>query len=79
MFCGLPKSVPNNAILPDDYLRGDLWTLDRLALFNLKTNETTYILEDTNFDISNVVVTKKKDFLFFINKIDGTLWSVKLK
>lgn len=79
MFCGLPKSVPNNAILPDDYLRGDLWTLDRLAVFNLKTNETTYILEDTNFDISNVVVTKKKDFLFFINKIDGTLWSVKLK
>jgi hypothetical protein len=76
IYCAVPKNLPT-ANYPDDWYKGlvsfddNLWQIDTL------TGETTLLLNQFGFDIINIFKTKNEDFLFFQNKKDGTLWSLK--
>ena len=79
LICGVAESLPAGAIFPDDYLRGEITTHDRLVLFDFTSKESSYLLSQSNFDITHPIITKNKEYLFFINRADGTLWSLRLK
>lgn len=79
LYCAAPREIPSGSILPDDYLRGELNTADRIVHLNLDKKETSVALDEGSFDVSNLTVSKNQEYLFFVNRIDGTLWSLKLK
>lgn len=78
LYCAVPQAVPANTIWPDDYLRGELNTSDRIMLLDLK-GKTVKEVFSSDFDVSNLLVSKTQDYLFFIDRKNGTPWSLKLK
>jgi len=79
LFCAIPQNSLSGYILPDDYLRGELNTSDRLMSINLGSGDVKELLDSGGLDISDIGITKKKDYVFFINRFNGTLWSLKLE
>lgn len=78
-FCAVPREIPAQTILPDDYLRGEFNPSDRIVAMDIKTSGINEVFNEGAFDISNLLVTKDKNYLFFVNRRDGTLWSFKLR
>jgi hypothetical protein len=73
-LCAVPKILSPKDVWPDDYLRGEVNTSDRIILVDLEKKNSRIIFEEGNFDVANLAVTKDKKNLFFVNRIDGTLW-----
>ncbi len=81
VFCGLPQDISANAIWPDDYYKGLIILADDFYKINLETNEKTKIAGSTDqasYDAQELFLTPKEDYLFFINRADGLLYSLKL-
>lgn len=79
LYCAVPRKTSPNITWPDDYLRGELATSDRVVDINITTGDVSPVLDEENLSLSNLFVTKDKATLFFINRPDGTLWRYKLK
>lgn len=79
VYCGVPSALPA-AKYPDDWYQGlisfrdKLWKIDVLK----GTTEIIPFSAEMDFDIINPFFNKNEDRLFFQNKYDGTLWSLKL-
>ncbi len=78
LYCAVPQNNLANTVWPDDYLRGELNTSDRILLIDIKEKKVGEIY-NSDFDISDLRVTKNQDYLFFIDRKNGTPWSLKLK
>lgn len=79
IFCAIPKTISAGAVWPDDYLRGELNTSDRILHFDLKNKQIQEIFQGGDYDISDLLISPNQEFLFFVNRVDGTLWSLRLK
>lgn len=77
-YCAVPNEFPGNAVLPDDYLRGEVSTQDRILSFSLDTEDTKLVFSGGAMDMDNLAVTQKKDYLIFLNRLDGIPWRLKL-
>ena len=78
IYCGVPRGIPQEATLPDDYLRGELNTNDRIVTADLKTKTVTGIFNEGGYDISNLRAAKDGTYLFFIDRITGKAWGVEV-
>lgn len=78
-YCAVPENIFPDTIWPDDYLQGAVNTSDSIVYLNLDKKDAREIFNQENFDISNLIVSKDKNYLFFVNRTDGTLWALKLK
>jgi hypothetical protein len=81
VFCALPQEISPNATWPDDYYKGLVIVKDDFYKINLETNERTKITGSslgTGYDAQELFLSPKEDYLFFINRIDGLLYSLKL-
>lgn len=79
IICASPRIPPQGIVWPDEYYRGELNTQDRILSLDLKTKEAREILNEGNFDVSNISISEDRSYLVFVNRNDGTLWSLKLK
>lgn len=79
LYCAVPRTSPANSILPDEYLRGELNTSDRIIRLDLESKKIEEVFSQADFDISDLLLTKDEGYLFFVNRKDGALWSLKLK
>lgn len=77
IYCAVPVKIPY-AYYPDDWYKGVVQFTDKLWQINLDDGSTQVILEEGEFDIINLFPNSTGDFVFFQNKKDGTLWSLKL-
>jgi hypothetical protein len=82
IYCGVPEQIPSGNY-PDDWYQGNVSFTDDFMSINLKTATTTLLavpsaLINQNIDATNLFLSPKEDFLFFLNKKDGTLWSLSL-
>lgn len=78
IYCAIPRSL-GGLSLPDSWWQGRTQFSDELWAINLTTGETSLVLgEGTDFDMTNLILSPKEDFIFFINKKDSTLWSYRL-
>lgn len=80
LFCGAPTQTIR-ASYPESWYQGLVSFDDNLWMIDLENGEYTQILgdrEDVNqsFDITNLVISPKDEFVLFINKKDLTLWSL---
>ena len=78
IYCAIPKSWPDFAILPDDYYKNAFSTNDDVWKINTETGEKYLIAESTG-DISNLAVSEDESALFFISKENQFLYKLNLK
>lgn len=82
IICAVPKQLPS-VILPDNWYTGEINFNDDLWLLNAK-EATGYYLSNLEQESNNKIdaiklkVSPDKNKLYFINKIDNSLWSFDL-
>lgn len=82
LFCAVPKAISDNIIIPDDYYKGKLDQVfeDQIFKIDTQTKKKKIISQDIDIPINayNLFLSPQEDYLFFINKRDGFLYSYKL-
>ena len=82
VFCALPLEIKGSDIWPDDYYKGLIILNDAIYKINLETDEKTKIagsLDQIGLDAQELFLSPKEDYLFFINKKNGLLYSLRLQ
>ena len=78
IYCAVPKSWPDFAILPDDYYKNTFSTNDDIWKINTETGEKTLIFEYIG-NISNLAVSNDESHIFFILKENQFLYKLNIK
>ncbi|MEK7452792.1 MAG: hypothetical protein AAB614_01005 [Patescibacteria group bacterium] len=81
LLCAEMLSVPENAIMPDDYYKKTFIANNRLWKLNTETNKKDIIYdfnEDINFDLDNLTLTNDEKYLYFTNRANGFLYRLEL-
>ncbi len=82
IYYALPGSIPENALLPNDYMSGKIKTADTFWRVDITTGEKTRIIDlneiKGQFDATDFFLNSNESFLFFINRIDGKLYKISL-
>ncbi|MDD2730856.1 MAG: hypothetical protein PHW33_01885 [Candidatus Portnoybacteria bacterium] len=81
VFCALPQQISANATWPDDYYKGLVLVNDDFYKINLETGKKTKIAGssiETGYDAQDLFLSPQEDYLFFVNRRDGLLYSLKL-
>jgi len=81
VYCAEPISIPENAILPDDYYKKTFSVNDAIWKVNLETGKKDLLYqfqEDLNFDVSEMTLVKDEAILFFVNRNNGFLYRLEL-
>jgi hypothetical protein len=83
VFCGVPNQLQTNEY-PDSWYKGLVHFTDSLWKINIKTQEMTLVatfsdVTSDQFDIIKPSLDKNGSYIIFVNKNDGSLWSVKVK
>ncbi len=81
IFCALPQEISQNAVWPDDYYKGLVILEDDIYKINLETGDKIKIIGSSSqfgFDAQDLFLSPKEDYLFFVNRGDGLLYSLKL-
>lgn len=79
LYCAIPRTISPDTVWPDDYLRGEVNTQDRIALLDFEKKEFTEVFKEGTFDVSDLGVSRDGGALIFVDRTDGTLWSLNLK
>jgi len=81
VYYALPLGIPNNAIMPNDYLENKFTTEDTFWKMDITTGEKERIIETTDikgkYDSSNMFLSATEDALYFVNKIDQKLYRLE--
>ncbi|MEK7662303.1 MAG: hypothetical protein AAB355_02290 [Patescibacteria group bacterium] len=82
IYCAVPRSLPDEP-LPDSWYQGAISFSDRIWLIDPERGLGTIITDlerDTlgMVDAVRLSVSKNSEYLIFINKSDGSLWSIEL-
>lgn len=81
IFCAIPQQISQNAVWPDDYYKGLILLSDDFYKINLETGEKIKIAGSTasvSYDAQELLLSPKEDYLFFVNRADGLLYSLKI-
>jgi len=82
IYCAIPKNIANANVLPDDFYKGTFLSNDDFYRINLETGETKKLLDDSlmveTYDANDVFVSPNESYFFFVNKVNGLLYSIKL-
>lgn len=78
VYCGVPAG--QKGTLPDEWLQGALSFEDRLWRIDMDTRLATLVIDpsqlaETPVDMVALTLDPLADVLFFVNRIDGSLWS----
>ena len=80
IFCALPQEISQNATWPDHYYKGLVVLRDDIYKINLETEQRTKIIGSTDeisYDAQELFLSPKEDYLFFVNRGNGLLYSLK--
>ncbi len=82
IYCAVPKNINEAKILPDDFYKGTFVSDDEFFKINTETGEKTKLLDaremPENYDANDVFLSPNENYFFFVNKINGLLYSIKL-
>lgn len=82
LYYALPASIPENAILPNDYFSNKFQTADTFWKINILTGEKTRLVDlekiNTKVDSIDLFLNSDESLLFFTNRIDGKLYRISL-
>lgn len=82
VYCAAPLNMGKNAIWPNDYLNHKISTKDSFWKIEVDSIKKANILEEKDvteeLDAINLLLSPNEDFLFFINKKNGSLFRIIL-
>lgn len=86
VYCAFPGSIPESAVMPNDYQEGKIQTKDTFWKINIAAGgkqERIVEIEDLNamkmnFDAKNLFLSSDEEKLFFVNSYDGKLYRINL-
>ncbi|MDD2766863.1 MAG: hypothetical protein PHH40_03860 [Candidatus Moranbacteria bacterium] len=82
IYFALPGSIPENAVLPNDYFEKSLHTKDtfwKLDMSNGKKTRLTELKEVVqNFDSTNLLLSPDESTLFFTDRVTKRLYRIEL-
>jgi len=83
VYCAVPKSFPVGEY-PDLWYQGLINFTDDIWMINTDTQTTTLVFDaeqetKNSFDIINISTDINDNYLFFMNKVDLSFWSLNLK
>ncbi|HPJ80282.1 MAG TPA: hypothetical protein PLF70_01080 [Candidatus Portnoybacteria bacterium] len=82
IFCAIPKNIAEAKVLPDDFYKEKFIGDDEFYKIDVGTGEKINILGDENlivsYDAKELFLSPQEDYLFFVNKRDGRLYSIEL-
>jgi hypothetical protein len=82
VYYALPGEIPDGMVLPNDYNARKFYTADTFWKMNTETAEKEKLLETDKikekYDVQEMFLNEKEDFLFFLNRIDGKLYRLSL-
>lgn len=78
IYCGVSQDLAP-ALYPDEWLQGVVSTADNIWKINMESGEKNLLATEKTFDIQHIKFSRDDQFLFFIDKKDGSLWSLKLE
>lgn len=82
LYYALPATIPENAILPNDYFAPAFFTTDTFWKVNVLTGEKTRLIDlnkiSAQVDAIHPFLSPDESRLFFINRIDGRLYQISL-
>jgi len=82
IYYALPLSIPDNAILPNEYESKIFTTADTFWKVDIDTGKKTRLIElkemSSTFDATNLFLDNNETMLFFINKKDDKLYRIEL-
>lgn len=77
-FCAVPQDITSGQY-PDDWYQGLTTFNDSFWSIDTAQNSTTNIVSPSQkFDADHLLVSPDGAYLYFINRIDGTLWSYRM-
>lgn len=81
IYCAAPERLPFGTY-PDDWYKGLIDLQDNLWRIDVETGAVSLLISphesiDASLDIVDLFLSNDEEYLFFTNKIDGTLWSLK--
>lgn len=77
-YCAVPRVLPP-ASYPDAWWQGVISFSDDLWRVNTATGEADQLFSERDFDIIHLLLSEAEDRLFFLDKKDSTLWTVRLE
>jgi len=82
LFCSLPGSLPESAVLPNDWQAGKFLTTDTFWKIDTLSGKKEHLLDPQKiggaFDATNPFLSTDEKSLFFRNKSDGKLYKLSL-
>ena len=82
VYYALPTSIPDGAVMPNDYMNNKFNTSDTFWKINIETGEKTRLVEldkiKAGYDAASLFLNADESLLFFINRSDGKLYKIIL-
>lgn len=82
IYYGLPEAIPDESVMPDDYLARNIRMADTFWRYDIKNRKKEQLTfkDDSKiiYDATSLFLSPKSDQIFFTNKDDGKLYYVKL-
>jgi len=83
VFCAIPKTISSLAALPDDYYKRLVAFADDFWRINLDIGEKAEIYiptdeEAMSYDAQQLLLSPLEDYLLFVNKRNGRLYTLEL-
>ncbi len=78
-YCGVPKSLPRDAVMPDDYFKKKLYTDDRIVMIDLSMIRVRELWSENSLkgtDVFMPIIMGKN--LLFTNRLDSSVWVLPL-
>lgn len=82
VYYAQPLAIPDEAVMPNDYIQGTLTTQDTFWKVDITTGERSRLIElkdlPEEIDASNLFLYPDESILFFINRTNGKLYRINL-
>jgi len=82
LYYALPGTLPEGAVLPDDYFSKPLYTKDTFWKMDTETGKKTRLInleESTqNFDSIDLALSQNEDYFYFTDRITQKLYRIEL-
>lgn len=80
IYCAAPVNLPENILLPNDYIDNKIFTKDTFLKINTDSGKKEKVIEDKlikdSLDASELLLSAKEDFLFFVDRKSGGLFRI---
>jgi len=77
IYCAIPWTFGAEPV-PDGWWKGKVSFDDSIWKIDINTNDAESLLEGGSFDVIHPMLSPKEDYLFFTNKKDSLLWSLRI-